>query len=95
MSGGGAKNLFLMKRISELMESDQICVENIKETSESKFGVNSDNKEAVGFAILGLSNLMGVSANVPSVTFSKTQEILGKISPTINFFSLVKSLIIF
>jgi len=74
VSGGGVKNSFLMERLCCLCPA--ICWRVIDE-----WGIPSDAKEAVGFAVLGYATLCGIPANVPSVTGADHAVVLGKIIP--------------
>ncbi len=72
VSGGGAKNNFLMKRLKYYFKGVRV-----KELHQS--GLTSDNKEAVLFAVLANECLCGNAANMPNVTGAKRNVILGKI----------------
>jgi anhydro-N-acetylmuramic acid kinase len=72
LSGGGAKNPFIYKRLSDYFKG-------VKLSNVNKLGIDIDNKEAVLFAVLANECLAGNSANMPSVTGAKKSVILGKI----------------
>lgn len=76
VSGGGSKNPFIIKALSGYFKG-------VKISEINRYGINSDNKEAVLFAVLANECLLGVSANMPSVTGAKGEVILGKICPVI------------
>jgi anhydro-N-acetylmuramic acid kinase len=78
VSGGGAKNGYLMERLTSLFTARR-----------SPFAVRSfddvfflgEAKEAVAFAFLGLLHLRGEPGNVPLATGAKSARILGKRIP--------------
>lgn len=72
VSGGGAKNLTLMKFLREYFKDSEVSV--IKEK-----GINPDNKEAVLFAVLANELVSGNKANMTLVTGSNKNVFLGKI----------------
>jgi len=74
VSGGGVKNEFLMQRLENLYPE-------LRWQSIDKYGVSSDAKEAIGFAILAFSTLCGIPANIPQVTGASKPVVLGKIAP--------------
>ncbi len=74
ISGGGSHNKYIIKRLKELTKMNIITGE--------EFGLNSDAKEAVAFAILGYMTLKGRPSNVPSATGAKNHVILGQITPS-------------
>ncbi len=74
ISGGGVKNEFLMQRLQTLCPA-------LRWQSIEKYGVSSDAKEAIGFAILAFSTLCGIPANIPQVTGADHAVVLGKITP--------------
>jgi anhydro-N-acetylmuramic acid kinase len=74
VSGGGARNLFLMSRLEALMPAT--CV-----LSSNEVGIDLDAKEAIAFAILANETWHHHPGNVPSVTGAERPVILGKITP--------------
>ncbi len=72
VSGGGAFNRFILEQL-------QIQFGDIPVYNSEEMGVNSEFKEAIGFAVLGWSTLLGKPSNVPGVTGAKKATILGKI----------------
>lgn len=74
VSGGGARNLLLMQRLSELFAPVAVA-------SSSEYGIPAPAKEAIAFAILGLETLKGRPGNLPGATGAKKSVILGKIVP--------------
>ncbi len=75
VSGGGAKNGFLMQLIRGLFSQRGIPVNDI-----SVYGIPPEAKEAVSFALLGHRTLMHRPGNLPSATGASRMVILGKIS---------------
>jgi anhydro-N-acetylmuramic acid kinase len=71
-SGGGCKNKIIMSSLRKYLKGTKV-----KEVYS--FGISADSKEAVLFAMLANECLAGNSANMPSVTGSKKDVILGKI----------------
>ena len=69
--GGGAKNSFLMQRISELCK--------IKVMSSDKFGVSSSFLEAMAFAWLAYKRVHNEKVKLSSVTGALKDSILGGI----------------
>lgn len=76
VSGGGAKNPLLLSRLKSYFRGVRIKKIN-------QYGITVDNKEAVLFALLAYECMKNRSANMPSVTGSKGNVILGKICPVI------------
>jgi anhydro-N-acetylmuramic acid kinase len=72
ISGGGAKNLFLLKLLKE--KFGQVEVKAIDE-----IGVSSDAKEAICFAVLANETISGNHSNIPRATGASRSTILGKI----------------
>ncbi|HEX2787858.1 MAG TPA: anhydro-N-acetylmuramic acid kinase [Ignavibacteria bacterium] len=72
LSGGGAKNLYVKKRLEELYPAKVVVMNHS--------GVTAENKEALLFALLANEAIRGNSANVLSVTGAKKNVILGKLS---------------
>lgn len=73
ISGGGAKNKFFLKQLKKYFGTG-ISVKNIDD-----FGISSDSKEAVCFAVLANETISGNPVNIPRVTGALQKTILGKI----------------
>jgi anhydro-N-acetylmuramic acid kinase len=75
LSGGGVRNPVLFQFLEDY-------IEDIKKISKvDDFGIPSDAKEAVAFAILANETVSGNPGNVPSATGAKESVVLGKIIP--------------
>jgi anhydro-N-acetylmuramic acid kinase len=74
VSGGGARNVTLVKRLREL--NSQV---EVKLFGESFF--DGDAKEAVAFAYLGWLTLAGKPGNLVGVTGAAGRRVLGKVTP--------------
>ena len=72
ISGGGANNPLLVELIKKYFKDAKI-----KKIETS--GINADSKEAMLFAVLANECLAGNPANMPIVTGSNKEVILGKI----------------
>ncbi len=72
ISGGGSHNITLMDMLKQRFYP--IPVRSIEE-----FGISSDAKEAIAFAVLANETIHGNPSNVPSATSAKKRVILGKI----------------
>ena len=75
VSGGGTKNPTLMGMIREELASLKIRVR-----VSDDFGLPSEAKEAVAFALLAYQTWRRLPSNVPSATGAKRPAILGKVS---------------
>ncbi len=75
LSGGGAKNPTLVR-----MLSNQLAALGIKIRFSDEFGLPSEAKEAVAFAILAYETWHRRPSNLPSATGAKRAAVLGKIS---------------
>jgi anhydro-N-acetylmuramic acid kinase len=73
VSGGGVLNGFFMEQLKVLLPNCEICTSDI-------FGISSQFKEAIGFAMLGYMNLQKVKGSIPSVTGAGSCQVLGKLS---------------
>jgi anhydro-N-acetylmuramic acid kinase len=73
VSGGGAHNRLLVKRLIELLP--HLTVE-----LSDRYGLPVDAKEAIAFAILADRTLHGLPGNLPSVTGARRAVVLGKIA---------------
>ncbi len=72
VSGGGAKNTFLMDLLAGLFEECAV-------STTAEYDLDDDFKEAIGFAVLANEAIHGNSANVPQVTGARKAAVLGKI----------------
>ena len=72
VSGGGAHNRTLLKRLAELPP-------NLKVELSDRYGLPVDAKEAIAFAILADRTVHGLPGNLPSVTGARRAVVLGKI----------------
>ncbi|MFQ5649485.1 MAG: anhydro-N-acetylmuramic acid kinase [bacterium] len=72
VSGGGAKNQYIMDRLGKLAG-------DINVYSIDKLGIPSDAKEAICFAVLANETLSGNPGNVPGATGARAATVLGKI----------------
>jgi anhydro-N-acetylmuramic acid kinase len=70
--GGGAKNIFLMEELQRRLPK-------ISVTTTEKYGVDSDNLEAMIFAWLAYKRLREEKVDLKSVTGAKNNRILGAI----------------
>lgn len=75
VSGGGVRNPWLLRRISELA-APGCRVRRIDE-----LGVDADAKEAYAFALLGFLSVHGLAGTVPSCTGASAPAVLGSITP--------------
>ena len=75
VSGGGAKNSVLMQQLRDGLEP--LCVEV---STSDDFGVPSEAKEAMAFALLAWLRWCKLPANVPAATGAARPAILGKVT---------------
>ncbi|HUW60443.1 MAG TPA: anhydro-N-acetylmuramic acid kinase [Candidatus Bathyarchaeia archaeon] len=75
VSGGGAYNQTLIHWI-------QRALPEVKIRMSDRYGIPSNAREAVAFAILGNETICGTLANVPNATGASHPVILGKITPS-------------
>ncbi|HTD23573.1 MAG TPA: anhydro-N-acetylmuramic acid kinase [Terriglobales bacterium] len=75
VSGGGAKNRTLMHMIQE-----RLSPLKLKLKPSDDFGIPSEAKEAIAFALLAYQTWHRQPGNIPSATGAKRAAILGKIS---------------
>lgn len=73
VSGGGAKNITLIKFIKNYF-GKEVKVENVK-----NLGISADAKEAICFAVLANETISGNASNIPRVTGAVRETVLGKI----------------
>jgi len=70
VSGGGAHNRLLLRRIRELTPELEVSLSDA-------FGIPADAKEAIAFAILADRTLQGLPGNLPAVTGARRAVVLG------------------
>jgi anhydro-N-acetylmuramic acid kinase len=75
VSGGGTKNPTLMAWLA-----DELGDSGLRLRSSNEFGIPSEAKEAVAFAVLAFETWNRRPSNVPSATGAKRAVVLGKIS---------------
>jgi anhydro-N-acetylmuramic acid kinase len=75
LSGGGTKNSALMDMLRKEAEGLGLWLRH-----SDDFGIPSQAKEAVAFALLAYQTFNGLPGNVPSATGAKRPAVLGKIS---------------
>jgi anhydro-N-acetylmuramic acid kinase len=75
VSGGGTKNATLLAMLANELQPLGITIR-----SSDEFGIPSDAKEAVAFALLAYRTWNRQPSNIPSATGAKRPAILGKIS---------------
>jgi len=74
VGGGGGHNGYLMERLQDLVKPAIVMRTN-------EFGIDSDSKEAIAFAMLGYLRLKERAGNLPSVTGAMRSVLLGRIFP--------------
>jgi anhydro-N-acetylmuramic acid kinase len=72
LGGGGARNPELVRRLREKLAPARVLF-------NEDFGLNSDAKEAIAFAVFGYETLRGRPSNVPSATGAARSVIQGKV----------------
>lgn len=72
VSGGGANNTFLLRRLRELLP-------RLKVQLSDAYGLPLDAKEAIAFAVLADRTLHGLPGNLPAVTGARRAVVLGKL----------------
>jgi anhydro-N-acetylmuramic acid kinase len=73
VSGGGAKNAWLMESLRRYFYPAQIH-------RSTEFGIDSDSKEALCFAVLANETIHEQPSNIPSVTGARRPVVLGEIA---------------
>jgi len=75
VSGGGTENASLMEMLRKEAKSMGLLLRH-----SDDFGIPSQAKEAVAFALLAYQTFQGLPGNVPSATGAKRPAVLGKVS---------------
>ncbi|TAN22107.1 MAG: anhydro-N-acetylmuramic acid kinase [Acidobacteria bacterium] len=73
-AGGGTRNRALMAALKEAAPQARFL-------RSEEFGVPSQFREAMAFAMLGAAHLRGVPANLPAVTGARRAVVLGSFTP--------------
>src|SRR5262249_43305793 len=73
VSGGGLHNPQLMAQLAAFLPATRLRISN-------DFGIDSDAKEAVAFAVLAYESYHRRPSNLPSATGARGPQILGKVS---------------
>lgn len=73
VSGGGVHNRTLMGYLAQFLPDVRIRISN-------EFGIDSDAKEAIAFAVLAYETWNHRPSNVPSATGARRPVVLGKVS---------------
>ncbi len=74
LCGGGALNEAIVGMLQNELPAAKV-------TTTAEYGISSDAKEAVSFAILAYATIRGRANNVPSATGAQRPVVLGKIVP--------------
>ncbi len=75
VSGGGARNRTLVAMIAR-----EVGALGLKVRDSGEFGVSSEAKEAIAFAVLAYQTWLRLPGNVPSATGARRAVVLGKVS---------------
>lgn len=73
VSGGGAKNSFIIKKLKEFIPTSEVIISD-------DINISSDYKEAICFAFLGYLNILNLPGNMPSVTGASREAVLGLVA---------------
>lgn len=73
VSGGGARNLYLIMQLNLLLPKSEIILSD-------HYGIPIEARESLGFAFLAYLRLGNINSNLPSVTGAKKQTSLGIIA---------------
>lgn len=78
ISGGGAKNESIKNFLKELLPYSKIQTTN-------DYGLNSDAKESIAFALFAYCTVFGITNNLTSATGADKNVVMGKICPSSNY----------
>ncbi len=73
VNGGGSHNKYIINRLKQITK--------LKILTGEEYGINSDAKEAIAFAILGYQTILGKPSNMIKATGAKEMVVLGNITP--------------
>lgn len=83
MGGGGARNPALLGLLQSLLPAARVL-------THEDIGLDSDNKEALVFALLAHETWHARPGNLPSLTGAKAPVVLGQITPGSNYVDLIR-----
>ncbi len=86
LGGGGARNATLVRWLASTLPETRVL-------RHEDFGIDSDAKEAIAFAILGYETLFGLPSNLPSCTGARRHAVLGSITPGLNYHRLMQRVV--
>jgi anhydro-N-acetylmuramic acid kinase len=78
VSGGGIRNRVMMRYLQTALGPQAVL------QTPDAWGIPSEAKEALAFALLAAATLGGMASNVPSVTGARQAMVLGSITPRPN-----------
>ena len=78
VGGGGARNGTLLRFLQNALSAH--FGDGVALHTHEEFGISSEAKEAVAFALLAHATMCGVPSNVPSATGAKRAVVLGSIT---------------
>lgn len=83
MGGGGARNPTLLGLLQSLLPAARVL-------THEDVGLDSDNKEALVFALLAHETWHGRTGNLPTLTGAGYPVVLGQITPGANYAALIR-----
>lgn len=86
VSGGGVHNQALMQGLAQTLSPARV-------SSLEDMGCDPDAKEALAFAVLAATTLLGQGNNVPAITGASAALPLGQIAPGRNWLPLLQRLV--
>jgi anhydro-N-acetylmuramic acid kinase len=87
LSGGGTDNNTLVRWLTEGLRAR---FPSIAVRRSDDYGVASDAKEAIVFAILGFETIHGRIGTLPRCTGARRPVVLGSIVPGVNYLDLIR-----
>ncbi len=82
VSGGGVHNQALMQGLADALPGSRI-------TNSGDFNLDPDAKEAILFALLAYTSLLGIPNNLPKMTGAIQSVVMGQIAPAKNWLQLL------
>lgn len=78
VSGGGARNVTILRRLREALEPLHVAVQKSDDAGPASIGIEA--KEAAAFALLGWLSWHGLPGNIPAATGATRPVVLGRIT---------------